>query len=138
MGVDPDALRRQAQACGLADRISIHETPSDEEIRELISRSGIFVSASAYEGFGLAPIEGASAGLLPVLSDIAPFRNSIRRLGVGMLVDFTKPESWNASYQRLESARMEFTRGIGRDQLAKAVEQFSWGIGAPRFERVYR
>ena len=35
-------------------------------------------SASEYEGFGVAAVEGMSAGLFPVLSDIPTFRNLVR------------------------------------------------------------
>lgn len=52
---------------------SLGELPA-AQLREALSRAGIFVSPSLYEPFGLAPLEAASAGLPLVLADIPTFR----------------------------------------------------------------
>ena len=52
----------------------------------------MIASASDYEGFGVAAVEGMSAGLFPLLSDIPTFRHLVALTGVGMLVDFADAE----------------------------------------------
>jgi alpha-1,3-mannosyltransferase len=42
---------------------------------------------------GIAAVESLSAGLFPALSDIPPLRRLIEQAGVGMLVDFSRPDA---------------------------------------------
>ena len=58
-----------------------------------MGRCSVIASASEYEGFGLAAVEGMSAGLFPLLSDIPTFRHLVKRAGVGMFVDFSDAEA---------------------------------------------
>jgi glycosyltransferase involved in cell wall biosynthesis len=44
------------------------------DVRQLLGRSNLYVGASLYEPFGLAPVEAAMAGCALVLSDIGSFR----------------------------------------------------------------
>lgn len=80
-------LMREATALGVADRVTIAAAPDDDAVRALIGQASLFVSASAYEGFGLSAVEGMSAGLAPVLNAIAPFQRLIARTGRGVAVD---------------------------------------------------
>jgi alpha-1,3-mannosyltransferase len=67
-------------------------SPSDDNIRARMRESSFVASASDYEGFGMSVIEGMSAGLFPILSDIPPFRRLVDRTGLGMILDFSNPE----------------------------------------------
>lgn len=138
MGVDPHLLRDQATKLGLADRIELHDTPSDDELRQLIARSGTYVCASSYEGFGLAAVEAASAGLFPVLSNIPPFADTIERLGYGMLVDFADPAGRDESYRLFQAARAAFPKQIDNARVRAAVSPFAWSAAVPRFDAIYR
>lgn len=137
MGVDPDALRERAIELDLGDRFELHVTPSDAELRELIARSGSYACASSYEGFGLAAVEAASAGLFPVLSDIPPFADTLERLGYGMLVNFADRSSWPASHGRVVAERDRFRADFDRSRVRAAVSSFDWDSAVPRFEAVY-
>ena len=57
--------------------------PRDETIKALMRKSSFVASSSEYEGFGIAAVEGMSAGLIPLLSEIPPFRRLIARTGLG-------------------------------------------------------
>src|SRR5690606_4301617 len=58
----------------IQDHVQLAANPSDEEIRSLLQQASYFICLSRHEGFGIAPIEGMSAGLTPLLSDIPPFQ----------------------------------------------------------------
>ncbi len=58
---------------------------------EHLGRASIFVSLSLYEPFGLAVLEGASAGAALVLSDIPTFREIWE--GAALFVDPARPEA---------------------------------------------
>lgn len=76
-------LRTQVEALKLSGHVTLAANPSDEEIRDLIQQASYFLCLSHHEGFGIAPIEGMSAGLTPVLSDIPPFRRLVENSGLG-------------------------------------------------------
>jgi alpha-1,3-mannosyltransferase len=137
MGCDLGDLRRQAERLGVSERIEIHETPSDEDLKGLIARSGLYCCASSYEGFGLAAVEGASAGLFPVLSQIPPFRRSVERLGFGTLVDFQDQTGWPASYAELDRSLTRFRQEVDAAGIKAAVEPFSWSAAIAAFDETY-
>ncbi|MEM6678637.1 MAG: glycosyltransferase [Pseudomonadota bacterium] len=61
-----EALRAAAEAAGLTDRIRFLGATDGETVTALLAAADLFVSASHYEGFGMAPAEAVAAGL-PVL-----------------------------------------------------------------------
>ena len=87
---DIDALIRSA---GLESSVRVVDSPSDAELKQLMADSSFLASASDYEGFGMTSIEGMSAGLFPVLSDIPPFRSLVARTGLGLILDFNDSEA---------------------------------------------
>ena len=86
-------LTALADTCNVRHAVEINTGPDDAEIRVLMARCSVIVSASTYEGFGVAALEGMAAGLFPLLNDIPTFRQLIKRLGVGLLVDFSDIEA---------------------------------------------
>jgi alpha-1,3-mannosyltransferase len=77
---------------GLDDAVEVVVSPNNQALRDLMRRSSFFASASEYEGFGISAIEGMSAGLFPILSDIPSFRRLIERTGLGMTLDYAVPD----------------------------------------------
>lgn len=136
-GASFEELRAAAQAAGVAESVELIDSPSDDRLRELISRSSVFASASAYEGFGIAAIEAISAGLFPVLSDIPPHRRTIDTVGFGLAMDFSNADAavarflpaWHDWCSRLPAQRARF---IG------SVDRYTWPAVAKRFDEVYR
>ncbi len=76
-------LRAHADALQLNGHLTLAANPSDEEIRDLIQQASYFLCLSHHEGFGIAPIEGMSAGLTPILSDIPPFKRLVENSNLG-------------------------------------------------------
>lgn len=92
------ALKRQALALGLAPAVRFHGYLNREALAQVCAHCGFIVSASRYEGFGLAVVEGMSLGLLPVVHDNSAFREIRDRSGVGLIVDFDDPRSAGATF----------------------------------------
>ncbi|ATP19586.1 WecB/TagA/CpsF family glycosyltransferase [Sphingobium yanoikuyae] len=105
MGVTFADLQQIVEQLGLGDLVEFHDSPSDEALQALIARSTIFASPSAYEGFGISLIEGVSAGLYPVVSDIPAHRRSCVKLDTGSLIDFTDPLSAARTLQDIRKAQ---------------------------------
>lgn len=133
MGVTIADLAATAATLGIGDAVEFHPTPDDAALRSLIARSSVFACASSYEGFGIAAVEAASAGLLPVLSDIAPFRRTLAHLGFGLTVDFTRspdPHAFLAAWQAFTAAPPS------PELIAQRVAAYAWEGVADRIDRV--
>lgn len=60
--------------CGETDGVELAGPQTEEQMGALYARYAIYVGASRYEPFGLAPLEAALSGCVLVLNDIATFR----------------------------------------------------------------
>lgn len=88
-----DEVSALVENAGLGNAIDVIASPTDETVRALMRKSSFVASSSEYEGFGMAAVEGMSAGLFPLLSEIPPFRRLIARTGLGIAVDYCSPEA---------------------------------------------
>jgi alpha-1,3-mannosyltransferase len=129
-------LTALAEREGISTAVRIISSPTEAQLRELISVCSVLVSASDFEGFGIAAVEGLSAGLFPVLSDIPPFRHLIEQTGVGMIVDFSLPDV--AAQQFLTRWREVSTnyRSL-RAALISAAALFDWRHASSAYMGVY-
>jgi alpha-1,3-mannosyltransferase len=126
----------------LAEKTGIHEilelvvSPSEAQIRNIMASCSIIASASEYEGFGLTALEGISAGLIPLLSDIPPFQRLIDRCGIGMLLDFSNAESASARFER---RWIDFAANYGtyRKALMSIASDHAWPHVAAEYEKLY-
>jgi alpha-1,3-mannosyltransferase len=133
-GVTVDWLRAEIGKLAIEGAVSIVPSPDDEQLSALIARSGVYVCASRHEGFGLAAVEAASAGLLPVLSDVPAFAATVARLGVGLLLDFDAPER---EAERFLSEWRDPLPGETRAMIDGAASVYGWEQAAARYQRLY-
>lgn len=138
MGESLERLAGVASKLGIADRVEFHDTPSDEQLKALIARCGVYACASSYEGFGLAAIEAAAAGLYLVLSAIGPFRSHLAALDFGTLVEFDQPASWPDSYARFATDSACFRNSIDAHELCRRLLPFDLSTMAAEYEQAYR
>jgi alpha-1,3-mannosyltransferase len=134
--LDVGDLSALAQAAGAKDAVEILVLPSEDEIRAAMSRCSVTVSASDYEGFGLSAVEGLSAGLFPVLNDIAPFRHLVSRHRLGLLVDFSDPDTaadaFLAKWQEVASDHTNIRR-----RAMEVSAGYRWTHVSEQYEKLY-
>ena len=131
-----ESLQAHARAQGVAERVDVHLKPADAELRALVGQSSYIASASSYEGFGLTIVEGMSAGLLPVVSPLAPFTKLVDALGDGVVIDVADPA---ASAARLE-ARFQHHAAATADARGAAMAlagRYAWPGVAAQFREIY-
>lgn len=116
-------LRTLAQNHGIAERVTIVSSPDKASLRALISRASFFMCLSHHEGFGIAAVEAMSAGLVPLLSDIPPFRRLVEHTGCGLVLE-DDPDL--ASAQLLQATGRVLAGDTQREACMRAAEQYSW------------
>ena len=123
---------------GVAGAVELHESPSDDELAALMTRASYFACLSRHEGFGIAAIEGLSAGLVPILSDIPPFRKIVEQVRQGLLLPLAQPAAIGAE----EVLRLDAVVGrAGPDQRAALIDftrRYEWSRVADRYDATYR
>ena len=129
-------LAATAEAESVADAVEIIESPSDDVLCEAMADCSVIASASDYEGFGMMAVEGLSAGLFPLLSDIPPFRRLVDRTGLGMVVDFADPEVAASRFVR-RWGEIERDYGRHRDAAITAASFYGWSRASKEYESLY-
>ena len=126
-----------AQNAGVATAVQIFASPADDDIRQLLGDCSVLACPSDYEGFGLVAVEGLSAGLFPVLSDIPIFRGFVERVGAGMVLDFSQPD---AAAARFLAHWREVTTDYPRLRraLGEAAAAFDWRRVSRTYMYLYR
>ncbi len=128
VGGDPDGLLPGILSnAGPLDGVVFHGFLTRERVSDLVGSCGFIISASSYEGYGLSVVEGMSAGLLPVLSDIPAFREIRDDSGVGLLLDFDDPglsaEMFVGFRERITTADRERAAGFARSRSWEPVQE---------------
>ena len=114
-----------AEGAGLGGAVQIVASPTDATLKTLLRDCSFVASASEYEGFGVAAIEGMSSGLLPILSDIPPFHRLTARTGLGLILDYSDPEkSAQALLQALPRIAVDY--GAQRAACMQAASAYDW------------
>lgn len=121
---------------GLRQHVSLHVSADNDRLKQLISQSSLFVSASAYEGFGLVAVEAMSAGLLPVLHRNDAYAALAARHKDIHLADFAIPQTSADDILRAYDA---LSNNINlRADLQAATLSYSWERVAQRYIELYR
>ena len=129
-------LRKLAHQSSVGEAVDVIVRPSDEQIRRTLSQCSVFASTSEYEAFGIVAIEGLSAGLLPLLSDIPSFRDLVRQTKVGIIVDFDCPDR---AVEMFLAHWADWTERYSTcfDGASDAAARYDWKFVANSFDAVY-
>jgi alpha-1,3-mannosyltransferase len=134
--VEAHHLAALAETLRIRDAVEIVADPDEGEIRRLMSSCSVIASASEYEGFGVAAVEGMSAGLFPLLSDIPTFRLLLGRAGLGMLVDFSDPEAaadeFIAKWREIEADYHGY-----QAKLTEVASAYAWPRVSETYAKIY-
>ena len=93
-------------------------------------------SSSDYEGFGIAAIEGMSAGLFPLLSDIAPFKRLVASSGIGLNVNFDTPDVAAMAFQK-EWQQITKNYASVRQRSIEAANRYTWENVSRLYQSLY-
>ncbi len=125
-----------ADTAGIQDSLVVVDSPEDAEIRRLIGDCSVIASSSDYEGFGIAAIEGMSAGLFPLLSDIAPFERLVASSGVGLNVNFDTPDVAAIAFQKEWQEISEDYASV-RERSIDAAKRYTWENVSRLYQSLY-
>jgi glycosyltransferase involved in cell wall biosynthesis len=92
-------VRQRAERLGISDRVDFYGKVSDRDLKSALGRSGVFVSVSEHEGFGV-PILEAMAARLPVVAYAAAAIPETMG-GAGVLLHTKNPSVVAAAVQGL-------------------------------------
>lgn len=131
------ALHTAIAQKNLTAHVTVVAQPSDTALAELIAQASYFICQSRHEGFGIAPIEAMSAGLIPLLSDIPPFRNLIAQSGLGLVL---KPGEEAAQITRLLEMHAQHATSHAKQRAAARsfVERYHWKHVANKYVALYQ
>jgi alpha-1,3-mannosyltransferase len=116
--------------------IKIKTGLDDASIARCLKECSFFISASEYEGFGLALVEALSAGLVPIVNQIPSFEQIIAAAGVGHVVDFSDPtQAGCAIGSIIEQAGAQY--GQLRERAMASVKHYGWQRVEQRFRTEY-
>jgi alpha-1,3-mannosyltransferase len=122
-------LEAASAAAGVAQNVTIHAELPDRDIAGILGQASFFLSASEFEGFGIALIEAMSAGLVPIVHPNASFKALAARHPAIRLADFTNP---SAVADEVEAAWRD------RDSIIETdLSNHAWSTVASRYDSVY-
>ena len=129
-------LEELATASGVENALTLVESPDDAEIKRLMGGCSVIASSSEYEGFGLAVIEGMSAGLFPLLSDIAPFQRLVANTGVGLYVNFADADAAAAEFLN-RWQKIAHDHASVRERSIRAASHYAWENVSGLYQSLY-
>jgi alpha-1,3-mannosyltransferase len=130
-------LRARASQRNVSDRVQFLGSVPNVELLHLLSRSRFFVSASEYEGFGLAAAEAMAAGVIPLVNDIPAFRAVVRNGESGVLVDYSQTQRAARRIAEVLASPPADTHRM-RERAIERAATYSWTHRIYRFLDVYR
>lgn len=136
-------IQTQAKLRGIEGALSIVANPSNETLRTHMAQCSYFICQSRHEGFGIAPIEAMSAGLLPLLSDIPPFRKLVETSQCGLLITpasatLQAQQIYQFHQRSINHKPLHFADPKSlRDRSSKASRAYAWSGVAELYTQQY-
>lgn len=127
-------LASLAAEYGIADDVVLHGYILPEELETVLKGCGWFLSASAFEGFGMSMLEAMAVGLIPFVQPNESFRELVAAGGVGACIDFSLPEEAAAEI----AARLKDNGEKERKKARNFALRFSWDCLAEDTIKAYR
>jgi phosphatidyl-myo-inositol dimannoside synthase len=135
-----EAFMELARRLGVAENVSMTGVLSDAATADIIGRAKLFVMTSrhvpeGFEGFGIAVIEAAFAGLPAVVTGDSGLREAVADGVTGRVVPPGDPTA-------IASAVVEFLgndsgrRQMGQSARARALKEFTWEATAHKYSEL--
>jgi alpha-1,3-mannosyltransferase len=139
VGGDSEGLTSQlkvlAHELGVASNVEFKGYASDAEISLLMSKAHLFVSASAYEGFGLSTIEAMSSGTVPVVTSVGIHPEVIQEGKTGFIYPDDEQKSL-IHFQKILSLDVNEILLIG-SKAQSVARQFAWDKVVESYLTIY-
>lgn len=87
-GEEGDKLKKLAKKLHVEDEISFLGKVSEEDKRDILRKSWVFVTPSMIEGWGITTIEANACGTPVIASDVPGLRDSVQNGETGFLVEY--------------------------------------------------
>ena len=135
-GPQENKLRELAKELNIYLKVSFISNLSRKELIKLYKSSHVFSLPSIVEGFGIATIEAASAGL-PFVNSNIPIHKEVTHNGYGgYLVDPKNPQEYSDKIYRLLSNKYLYEKK--KEQAIKLSKNYSWNEIVKSTEKIYQ
>jgi len=129
-------LKEKVRQHGLQGNIVFKGEVSEAQLMSAYDESQFFISASAYEGFGIAIIEAMAAGAIPVLNNIATFNAFVEDGRNGFILDFENTEKAAEKILAIMQLGEKEKEKLGQNCRARSND-FSWQGKIDEYIEVY-
>ncbi|WP_083941823.1 glycosyltransferase [Sanguibacter suarezii] len=139
LDVDVEAarLRALAQELGVADRVRLVGSLTQDEVRAAMHAADVVVCDPWYEPFGIVPIEAAACGRPVVGSAVGGLLDSVLHERTGLLVPPQDPVALARALLRLHSDP-GLGEALGAAGRRRAERLYGWSTVAERTAHAYR
>jgi glycogen(starch) synthase len=129
-------LQTQIDMEGVGDVVHLAGYVPDEELRELLSRTGCVVIPSLYEPFGIVALEGMAAGAPTIVARTGGLAEIVEGTGAGVLFE---PGNHVALADCIAEVltRPDVASGMRSRAAALLAEKYSWDAIAESTVAVY-
>lgn len=111
--------------------------PSNNELKRLIKQCHFYLCLSEHEGFGISVIESMSAGLIPILSNIGPFKRFVLRSGIGLIVNDNNYDETVKTLELFVKMSSDRYQDIC-NQAKRFAQSYSWEFVIKKYMDVYK
>lgn len=127
-------LTAVAAKYGVTDSVKFHGAATASRMREIAKNCGYFISASAFEGFGMSMLEGMSIGLIPLVHSNESFKELVTECALGLCTDFNDVDTTAKGINEAIARVTEDDRKRARSFALK----FSWDGLIENTEKYYK
>lgn len=131
-----EQLRAEIARAGVEQNVRLHVGLEDKGVEDVLQGASLFVSASDYEGFGVALIEAMSAGLKPVVHPNEAFQILAARHPSVALVDFSDASAAASVVVSAHAALVE--RAPAAKPSREELAVYSWPQVSAKYADAYR
>jgi glycosyltransferase involved in cell wall biosynthesis len=141
---DPDPLRTPeigrlralAEACGVADRVTVTGQRRRDELPACYRAADVFVTTPWYEPFGITPLEAMACGTPVIGSAVGGIKHSVVDGITGFLVPPRNPAALAERLRQLQ-AHPWLGQSMGRSGMRRVRALFTWERVAADLAEVY-
>lgn len=137
IGQDKGELHQLKTLCnklGINESVQFAGKVNDQELVSYLSEATFFLSASAYEGFGIALLEAMASGCIPIVQT-NPAHNELVQNKL-FLTDFYHPQQAEQQIKSILSMSAEEKIKTANSMREKSAK-FSWTNISKQYEKLY-